>query len=121
MAATVRLRAGLRGADTLLDVELQGTGGQVLVNPCCSTSAESAGAHLARQARRKDADARTSIRFARRTHSRPRGQGRVDLAGDFPALHGDFSLRRVHFPAAFTSYAQILLATSVLGDAVDQR
>src|SRR6185369_1306829 len=33
MAATARLRAGLRNADTLLDLEMQGIGGQMLVNP----------------------------------------------------------------------------------------
>src|SRR5690348_14232632 len=33
MAATARVRAAMRGADTLLDVDLQGASGQVLVNP----------------------------------------------------------------------------------------
>jgi hypothetical protein len=42
----------------------------------------------------------------------------VNLAGDTPLVSGDFTLARVEFPAAFTSYAQIMLAASVLGDAV---
>jgi hypothetical protein len=45
------------------------------------------------------------------------GSGRVNLAGEFPSLTGDFKLTHVQFPAAFSSYVAITLAASVLGDA----
>jgi hypothetical protein len=41
----------------------------------------------------------------------------VDLAGKIPVVNGDFQLAKFQFPAAYTSYMQITLATtSVLSD-----
>jgi hypothetical protein len=41
----------------------------------------------------------------------------VNLAGDAPSVSGDFQLAKLQFPAAYTSYMQITLATtSVLSD-----
>ena len=45
------------------------------------------------------------------------GSGHVNLAGEVPVVDGDFSLANFEFPAAYSSYMQITLATtSVLSD-----
>ncbi len=45
------------------------------------------------------------------------GIGHVNLAGEVPVVDGDFRLARFEFPAAYSSYMQITLATtSVLSD-----
>ncbi len=118
MAATARVRAAMRGADTLLDVDLQGASGQVLVNPVfldfgknpfsLTTHGRLAGKMLTLDA----------IQVSQKDALEVSGHGRVDLAAGLPAFSGDLTLGWVQFPAAFTSYAQILLATSILGDAV---
>ena len=40
----------------------------------------------------------------------------VNLAGDTPLVSGDFKLAKLQFPAAYTSFMQITLASSLLGD-----
>jgi hypothetical protein len=118
MVATARLRAAMRGAATQLEVELQGTGGQVLVNPVLLDFGRNPLSFTSRgtlTGRQLSLDA---IKVSQKDALEVTGQGRVDLAAETPAFSGDLALANVQFPAAFTSYAQILLATSVLGDAV---
>jgi hypothetical protein len=45
------------------------------------------------------------------------GSGSVNLAGETPLVTGDFQIHRLEFPAGYTSYLQITLAASLLGDA----
>jgi hypothetical protein len=118
LAATARLRVAMRGAETVLDADLQGSAGQLLVNPVfldfgknplsLTTHGKVAGKLLTLDA----------IKVSQKDALEVSGQGRVDLAAEIPAFTGDLALANVQFPAAFTSYAQILLATSILGDAV---
>ena len=66
-------------------------------------------------------DARLAARSRRRTCSTLTGSGRVDLAGEIPVVQRRLQAGEGQFPAAFTSYMQITLATSVLGDRQHQR
>lgn len=117
LAATARLRATTRGDDMHLVVEVKGRGGQVLVNPVfldfganpleLESQALLSGEQLTIE----------SLRFRQASLVDMSGSGRVDLRGETPLLSGEFQLDKVEFPAAFTSYMQITLATSVIGDA----
>jgi len=118
MAATAHLRFESRGGATLLDVELQGSAGQVLVNPILLDFGKNP---LTLSSRGKLAGQQLSldeVHVLQKDALEVTGKGRVELAADVPAFSGELALVHVQFPAAFTSYAQIMLATSVLGDAV---
>ncbi len=120
LAATARLRAETRGNDTKLAVDVKGRAGQVLVNPI----------FLDFGANPLELDAVgtltgnllqiESLKFRQAKLIDVTGTGKLNLAGEAPLLTGDFTLNRVEFPAAFTSYAQIGLATSMIGDAKTQ-
>jgi hypothetical protein len=118
LGATARLRASTRGADTLLDVETKGTAGQVLVNPILLDFGKNPLALVSRGTLTGQVLTIDSLHALQTDLMDVTAQGRIDLAAATPAFTGDLTLARVEFPAAFTSYAQIMLATSVLGDAV---
>jgi hypothetical protein len=95
-----------------------GSGGQVLVNPVLldfgrnPTELEANGKLVG------DLLIIDSLQLKQQDLLDLTGSGRANLAGEIPLLSGEFKLNKVEFPAAFTSYAQIMLAASVLGDAV---
>ena len=45
------------------------------------------------------------------------GSGSMNFAGETPLFSGDFKINKLEFPAAYTSYMQITLASTLLGDA----
>ena len=117
LAATARLRAETTGDDTKLTVEVKGRGGQLLVNPMFldfGVNPLELQAQGTLSGRQLTID---SLRLMQAALLELSGSGRLDLRGETPLFSGDFSLARVDFPAAFTSYMQITLATSVIGDA----
>ena len=63
-----------------------------------------------------------SLRLTQKDLIELTGAGSVNLAGETPSVSGDFQLAKFQFPAAYTSYMQITLATtSVLSDLEDER
>ncbi len=118
MAAKLRLRAVPQGDAMRLDIDLAGSGGQVLVNPILLDFGQNPLAFELRGILAGDLLTIDSLKMKQAALLDLTGSGRMNLAGEIPLLSGDFKLTRVEFPAAFTSYAQIMLATSVLGDAV---
>jgi len=118
MAAKLRLRTAPLGADMRLDVDLSGSAGQVLVETVLLDFGKNPTELAARGKLAGDVWTLDSVQMKQASLLDMHGSGRVNLAGDVPLLSGDFTLTRVEFPAAFTSYAQILLAASILGDAV---
>jgi len=117
MAAKLRLRTAPLGKDMRLDVDVAGTGGQVLLNPILLDFGKNPLALEARGRLAGDLLALDSLKVQQASLLELSGKGRVNLAGEMPLVSGDFTLDKVEFPDAFTSYAQIMLATSVLGDA----
>ncbi len=117
MAATARLRARLGDADTGLEIQVTGKQGQVLVGPVLLDFAKNA---LALESRGKLAGDVMTIESMRLTQTdliELTGSGSVNLAGEVPSVSGNFELARLQFPAAYTSYMQITLATTrVLSD-----
>jgi hypothetical protein len=117
MAASARLQAQQRGQETRITVKFLGTAGQVLVNPVLLDFGANPTDLEARGTLRGDVFTLDALHLQQKDLLDVTGSGTVSLAGAIPALSGDFELAKVQFPAAFSSYAAITLAASVLGDA----
>ncbi|HEU5136086.1 MAG TPA: hypothetical protein VFU13_13130 [Steroidobacteraceae bacterium] len=117
LGARVGLRARLNDANTELELRAGGKQGQVLVNPVLLDLGKNP---LALESRGKFAgDVMTieSLHFTQTDLIDLTGSGSVNLAGEMPSVSGDFRLAKLQFPAAYTSYLQISLATTrVLSD-----
>jgi hypothetical protein len=103
MAASARLRAATRGADTLLDLELQGSAGQVLVNPILLDFGKNPLSLVTRGKLSGKQISLDTLSVSQKDALELTGQGRVDLAPEVPEFSGELTLARVQFPAAFTS------------------
>jgi hypothetical protein len=115
--ATARLRARLNDADTGLHIEVAGKQGQVLVNPVLLDFGKNPLALDLRGTMKGDVFTVDSLRFTQAELIEVTGNGKVNLAGEAPVIDGDFKLAKFEFPAAYSSYMQITLATtSVLSD-----
>ncbi len=117
MAAVARVVMEPRGADSQIEVHMQGTSGQVLVTPVLLDFNANPTDFEMRGLLRGEVLEVESLRLRQKDLLDMTGSGRVDLHGEIPSISGDFKLARVDFPAAFSSYVAITLATSVLGDA----
>jgi hypothetical protein len=117
LAARVELRARLNEADTALELRVAGKQGQVLVNPVLLDLGRNPLALESRARLKGDLVTIESLRLTQADLIDLTGSGTVNLAGEVPSVSGDFQLARLQFPAAYTSYMQITLATtSVLSD-----
>ena len=117
LTATARLRARLNDADTGLQIEVAGKQGQVLVNPVLLDFGKNPLALDVRGILKGDVFAVDSLRLTQTDLIELTGSGSVNLAGEVPVVDGDFKLAKFEFPAAYSSYMQITLATtSVLSD-----
>lgn len=116
LAAEISVRARLLDAETQLEVNLQGSGGQALLGPVLLDLGVNPLNLAMRGALRAQSLNVASLRFQQRDLIDLAGAGSVNLAGDTPLISGDFKLTNLQFPAAYVSYAQITMATSVLGD-----
>ena len=117
LVATARLRAEPKGADTRLVVDVQGKSGQVLAVPVYFDFGANPLSLEMRGVLGKDVLGIDSLRLKQVKLLDMHGSGKLNLAGEIPLLTGDFTLDKVEFPAAFTSYAANFLATSMIGDA----
>ena len=117
LAAVLRLRAQYKDADTTLELNLTGKQGQVLVNPVLLDFGQNPLALESSGTLRGDVLAIESLRLTQKDLIEVTGAGSVNLAGETPSVSGNFQLAKFQFPAAYTSYMQITLATtSVLSD-----
>ena len=117
LGATARLRARLNDADTDMQVEIAGKQGQVLVNPVLLDFGKNPLALDVRGNLKGDVFNVDSLRLTQTDLIELTGSGSVNIAGEMPVVDGDFTLARLVFPAAYSSYMQITLATtSVLSD-----
>lgn len=118
MAATARLRARLDEASAALTLDVSGRRGQVLVGPVLLDFGQnpmelSGDATLA-----GDTLGISRLELLQKNLIDLDGTGRVNLAGEVPLISGDFKLNKLEFPAAYTSYMAITLASvSLLADA----
>jgi hypothetical protein len=117
MGAVARIQYAPRGRDSQVTLKLLGTAGQVLVNPVLLDFGVNPTELDARGLMRGDKFTLESLRLQQKDLLDVTGSGTIDLAGEIPSLTGEFKLAKVQFPAAFSSYAAITLAASVLGDA----
>jgi hypothetical protein len=117
LAAVARLRARLNDADTVLDLNVTGKQGQVLVNPVLLDFGKNPLTLASHATLKGDLMTIESLRLTQLDLIEVTGAGSVNLAGKFPSVSGDFQLAKFQFPAAYSSYMQITLATtSVLSD-----
>jgi hypothetical protein len=117
LTATARVRAQLNDSDTGLELEVSGKQGQVLVNPVLLDFARNPLKLDLRGKLKGDVLDVDSLRLTQTDLIELDGRGRVNLAGEAPLIDGDFRLAKFEFPAAYTSYMQITLATtSILSD-----
>jgi hypothetical protein len=117
LAAIVNLRARFNDADTTLELNLTGKQGQVLVNPVLLDFGKNPLTLATRATLKGDLMTIETLRLTQKDLIELTGTGSVNLAGDAPSVSGDFQLAKLQFPAAYTSYMQITLATtSVLSD-----
>jgi hypothetical protein len=117
LGATARLRARLGEPDTGLQIEVAGKRGQVLVNPVLLDFGKNPLGLDVRGTLKGDVFTVDSLRLTQSDLIELTGKGRVNIAGEVPVVDGDFQLAKFEFPAAYSSYMQITLATtSVLSD-----
>jgi hypothetical protein len=117
MAATARLRARLDDTRTGLTLDVSGRQGQVLVGPVLLDFGKNALTMNGQATLEGDLLTLSSLKLLQKDLIDLGGSGRVDLAGETPRVSGDFVLNKLQFPAAYTSYMQITLASTLLGDA----
>ena len=117
LAAVARLKTEPRGKATQVAVNVKGTAGQALAGPVLLDFGANPLDLDAKGTLLGDDFTLASLRMLQKDLLDLSGSGRVNLAGEIPALTGDFKLAKVQFPAAFSSYVAITLAASVLGDA----
>jgi len=114
--ASARVRASLSELSTGLDVHVTGTQGQTLLGPILLDLAKNSLELDMRGNLTGDVLDIDALRYAQAALIDVTGTGRVNLAGETPAVSGDFKLAKLQFPAAYTSFIQITLASSLLGD-----
>ncbi len=117
MAADARLRATLRETDTAMTINVSGKKGQVLVGPVLLDFGQNALELETHALLRGDLMTVDSLTLKQKNLMDFSGAGSVNLAGETPLVSGDFRIHRLEFPAGYTSYMQITLAASLLGDA----
>jgi hypothetical protein len=117
MAATARIRARLNDADTALTLDVAGRQGQVLVGPVLLDFGQNALDLTGQAVMKGDLLTIGSLQLLQKNLIDLTGSGSMNLAGETPLFSGDFKINKLEFPAAYTSYMQITLASTLLGDA----
>ncbi len=117
MTATARMQARLTDADTALSLEVAGKKGQVLVGPVLLDFGVNPLALDGKAVLKGDLLTISGLRLSQKNLIDLAGTGSVNLAGETPLVSGDFKIARLEFPAAYTSYMQLTLASTLLGDA----
>jgi hypothetical protein len=118
MSATIRLMFAVSESDpdTVLRLQVNGEKGQVLAGPVLLDFGKNP---LGLNTSGKLRDSRLTVSellLRQKELVELTGSGSVNLAGKTPLVSGDFELKRLEFPAAYTSYMQITLASTLLGE-----
>jgi hypothetical protein len=116
MRATAKLAVTLRERDTALRLTVGGLQGQVLVGPVLLDFGKNPLELDAQGAYRDQRLTLSNLSLRQKDLLQLTGAGEVNLTGETPLVNGDFKIGRLEFPAAYTSYMQITLAASLLGD-----
>jgi hypothetical protein len=116
MSATLRLLATLAEAHTGLQLQVNGSKGQVLVGPVLLDFGANPLALKTAGNLRGDLLTVSELSLTQKDALELTGTGTVNLAGDTPLVSGDFLIVKMQFPAAYTSFMQITLASTLLGD-----
>jgi hypothetical protein len=116
LAATTRLRARLGAESTALELDVAGAQGMALFGPVLLDLGANPLELETRGSLRGQVLTIDALRLRQKSLTDVTGSGTVNLASETPTLTGNFRLEKLEFPAAYTSYMQILLAASLLGD-----
>jgi hypothetical protein len=117
MAATARVRARLNEAETAMTLDVSGRNGQVLVGPVLLDFGKNPLELNSEALLKGDSMGIKSLKLRQKDLIDLDGSGNVNLAGETPLVSGDFKLNKLEFPAAYTSYMAITLASvSLLAD-----
>jgi hypothetical protein len=117
MAATARVRARLNEAETAMTLDVSGRNGQVLVGPVLLDFGKNPLELNSEALLKGDSMGIESLKLRQKDLIDLDGSGNVNLAGETPLVSGDFKLNKLEFPAAYTSYMAITLASvSLLAD-----
>jgi hypothetical protein len=117
MAATARVHARLNEADTAVTLDVSGRKGQALLGPVLLDFDKNPLALQGEALLAGNSLGIRSLKLRQKDLIDLDGSANVNLAGETPVVSGDFNLRELRFPAAYTSYMQIALASTLLGDA----
>ena len=116
LAATARLRANLAADSTGLELDVAGAQGQALLGPVLLDLGVNPLEFQTRGTLRGEALSIEALALRQKSLIDVTGAGTVNLAPETPSLTGEFHLVKLEFPAAYTSFMQISLAASLLGD-----
>jgi hypothetical protein len=116
LAATARLRANLTADSTGLEFDVAGAQGQALLGPVLLDLGVNPLEFQTRGTLRGEALSIEALALRQKSLIDLTGAGTVNLASETPSLTGEFHLVKLEFPAAYTSFMQISLAASLLGD-----
>lgn len=117
LAASMDVDVNIGGKDTTLQAQVQGRKGQMLVGPVLLDFARNPLDLKAQAALRGDVLTVQSLSLQQKDLLDLAGSASVNLAGDLPRVDADLRIARLEFPAAYSSYLQITLASTLLGDA----
>jgi hypothetical protein len=116
MSAAARVQAVLGPGSTGLNLDLDGQRGQVLVGPVLLDFGANPTSLVARGTWKDGRLALPQLQLRQKDLMELAGSGGVSFAGETPRVDADLVLGRLQFPAAYSSYLQITLATTLLGD-----
>jgi hypothetical protein len=114
--ANVRARLAPRGSKTDITLDVEGAQGQAFLSIIFLDLAKNPLTLAARGSLAGNVLSFDSLHVDQRDLLDLRGTGSANLAGDVPAVSGDFTIARLQFPAAYSTYLANLLASSMLGD-----
>jgi hypothetical protein len=114
--ASVRARLEPRDAKTDITLDVEGAQGQAFLSIIFLDLAKNPLTLAARGSLAGNVLTFDSLHVDQRDLLDLRAKGSADLSGDVPAISGDFTIGKMQFPAAYSTYLANLLASSMLGD-----
>lgn len=116
VTATARVRAVLADTETHLEANVDGGMGQALLGPVLLDFGVNPLALETTAVMRGDDVVVQKLRVRQQDALELDGTATVNLAAGVPLVSADLEIGKLQFPAAYTSFMQITLAASLLGD-----